>query len=107
MTAPYPTSVNDYGNGIYRTPDLDSRYAQVSSLSDVLRRSVATTEELEDITDSINTSGKFIGKMVFNTTDSVPVWASGVDDSDDWVDSAGAVAHTPIAEEEPPEGEPE
>lgn len=58
---------------------------------------VATTVELEDITDAINTdTAKVAGYMVFNTTTGAPVWAIGDADGDVWNDATGAVAHTPV-----------
>lgn len=55
-----------------------------------------TTIELEDITNTINTSEKFIGKEVFNTTTNRPVWAIGIIDSSVWNFADGTLAHTPI-----------
>ena len=57
----------------------------------------ATTAELIDITDSINTSiFKKEGFMVFNETTNAPVWAVGDTDAAVWNDATGTLAHTPV-----------
>jgi hypothetical protein len=58
---------------------------------------VATTTELEDVTDVINTSAlKHAGFMVWNSTTGKPVFADGSNDADTWADATGATAHTPV-----------
>jgi len=58
----------------------------------------ATTTELEDIADAINTGAlKVPGYMVFNTTSGAPVWAIADTDGGVWNDATGTLAHTPIA----------
>ena len=58
---------------------------------------VATTTELEDVTDIINTSPlKHAGFMVWNSTTGIPVFADGSNDSDTWSDATGAATHTPV-----------
>ena len=44
----------------------------------------ATTTELEDAADPINTVGKYAGKIVYNSTSGILVYASGTGDTDDW-----------------------
>lgn len=56
----------------------------------------ATTTELEDIADAINTTDKYVGKMVFNTTTGIPVWADAATDDGTWSGADGAVDHTPV-----------
>lgn len=56
----------------------------------------ATTAALAALGDTINTSGKATGSMVFNTTTSKPVWATGSAAASTWVDATGTVAHTPV-----------
>lgn len=57
----------------------------------------ATTAQLADITDSINTdNAKRQGYRVFNSTTNIPVWAVGATDGAVWVDATGATAHTPV-----------
>lgn len=46
---------------------------------------VRTTAQLSDATDPINTEDKFAGRMVFNSTTSLPAWAVGSGATDDWV----------------------
>lgn len=56
----------------------------------------ATTTELADVTDAINTGAeKVAGYMVFNTTTNAPVWAEGATDADVWNDATGTTAHSP------------
>ena len=55
----------------------------------------ATTAQLAAVGNAINTSGKFVGKMVFNTTTSLPVWANGPLATDTWASATTALAHTP------------
>ena len=54
-----------------------------------------TTTNIEDISNTVNTVGKFEGKQVFNTTTNKPVYAAGSAAADVWVDATGATAHTP------------
>lgn len=57
----------------------------------------ATTTELTDMTDDVNTSIlKRAGYQVFNTTTSKPVWSVGSADGSVWVDATGATVHTPV-----------
>ena len=56
----------------------------------------ATTAELADIGDAINTADKFTGKQVWNTTTGRPVWAAGNTAGAVWVDHAGSTLHTPV-----------
>lgn len=55
-----------------------------------------TTAQLADATDGINTAGKYAGKMVYNLTTGVPVWADGATAGATWSGADGAVDHTPI-----------
>lgn len=54
-----------------------------------------TSAEIEDVGSSINVNTKAIGGLVFNTTTTKPVYASGSGPTDVWVDATGATAHTP------------
>lgn len=56
----------------------------------------ATTAQLEDNTNAINTTSKFIGKRVFNTTTGKPVYATGATAVAVWNDATGTTAHTPV-----------
>lgn len=55
----------------------------------------ATSTELEDITDAINTDNKYIGKPVWNTTTGRPVYAVSSTAGGVWNDATGTTAHTP------------
>jgi len=57
----------------------------------------ATTTELEDNTDAINTdAAKVLGYAVLNTTTGVTVFAAGNGDSDVWDYYDATTAHTPV-----------
>lgn len=56
---------------------------------------VATTTDLDSATSIVNTIFKSAGRMIFNTTTSIPVWALGELATDAWVDATGAVVNTP------------
>jgi len=57
----------------------------------------ATTTQLEDNTDAINTNvAKVLGYAVLNTTTGVIVFAEGNGDSDIWDFYNGNTAHTPV-----------
>lgn len=57
---------------------------------------IATTDELDFIFDSVNTSSaKVTGHQVFNTTSNKPVWSLGSANDSLWVDATGSTAHTP------------
>lgn len=56
----------------------------------------ATTTELEDITDAINTADKVITKLVVNTTTEKVVRAVGTTAGSVWADMAGITTHTPV-----------
>lgn len=55
----------------------------------------ATTTQLTAIGDAINTTGKYAGKMVWNTTTTKPAWASGATAAAVWRSADGTTAHTP------------
>lgn len=58
---------------------------------------IATTTELEDVGNAINTDTlKVAGYMVYNTTTSKPVWAVGPDADSLWNLSDSTLAHTPV-----------
>lgn len=57
----------------------------------------ATTTELEDMTDAINTdASKELGLMVLNTTTGLTVFAAGNGDTDIWEFYNESLAHTPV-----------
>ena len=57
----------------------------------------ATTTELEDVTDAINTrADKVEGYMVKNSTTNIPYWAAGNADADVWEDATGTTIHSPV-----------
>lgn len=55
----------------------------------------ATTANLSDATHAINTTDKFAGKLVMNTTTNILQQAQGGDATDTWQPVTGAAAVTP------------
>ena len=56
----------------------------------------ASTANLTDISNAINTTGKFAGKQVWDSTANVPLWAAGATAGDVWIDGTGATVVTPV-----------
>lgn len=56
---------------------------------------VRTTAELANAADAINTQNKKVGRMVWNSTTGVPVWADGPLPTDTWSGADGVADHTP------------
>lgn len=56
----------------------------------------ATTAQLTDKTAAINTTNKYAGKMVRNTTTNLLLYAIGSAATDHWYSAAGADTHTPV-----------
>ena len=56
----------------------------------------STTTELEDVGDAINTTGKYVGKPVFNTTTGVLLVADTAAAAGTWSTAAGAATHSPV-----------
>jgi hypothetical protein len=65
-----------------------------ADLQDVLNP-VRTTAQLAALVDPINTTDKFAGRCVFDSTKGQPVWADGPLVGDTWSLSTGIVASTP------------
>lgn len=55
----------------------------------------ATAAALGDLTNAINTTGKFAGKQVWDSTNNVPLWAKGATAGAVWIDGAGTTIITP------------
>jgi microcystin-dependent protein len=70
-------------------------YSTVADI-ELAMTATATTAELEDVGDDVNTAGKFVGKRAFNTTTSKPVYATTATAGGVWVDATGATSHTPV-----------
>lgn len=61
-----------------------------------LKPSSKTTVELTDVTDAINTTDKYLGKMVWDSTAGFPMFATGDGAADTWVDANGANTISPV-----------
>jgi hypothetical protein len=55
----------------------------------------ATAAALVDEANAINTTGKFAGKQVWDSTNNVPLWAAGSGVNDVWIDGTGTTVITP------------
>lgn len=62
-----------------------------------LQHRTASTANLEDITNAVNTSGgKIQGAEVYNRDTDNPVYATGPSDGSVWVNGIGTTVHTPV-----------
>lgn len=76
---------------------LNAVAAAALALKESDRVIIATTTQLEDITDPINTSDdKIQGYGVYNETTAIPLWAVGNADGSVWINATGATVHTPV-----------
>lgn len=82
---------SENGQPSYKTTDIGSNTGWIN-----LATENRTTAQLEDISDAINTTGKYIGKEVFNTTTGRPVYALGTSAGSVWNFANGTTGHTPI-----------
>lgn len=55
----------------------------------------ATAAALVDEANAINTTGKFAGKQVWDSTNNVPLWAAGAGANAVWIDGTGTTVITP------------
>lgn len=58
--------------------------------------STTTSAALEAVGNAINTTGKYTGKLVWNTTTGLPLWADGPAAADTWSLATGVATHSPI-----------
>ena len=56
----------------------------------------AINSVFESITSDLNTFNKYAGKMVWDTTNTKPVWSSGSGSGAVWVDYNGNTVYTPL-----------
>ena len=54
-----------------------------------------TTTQISDATEEVNETDKRVGKMIYNSTTGVPLWADGTTSTSTWSDATGAVVITP------------
>lgn len=54
-----------------------------------------TTTQIAAASDPVNTVGKVLGRMIYNSTTNKPLWAGGSTPTAVWRDATGATAHTP------------
>lgn len=63
---------------------------------DTLQPVTSTTAALEAVGNAINTTGKYTGKLVWNTTTGLPLWADGPAAADTWSLATGVATHSPV-----------
>lgn len=77
-------------------PDAPLAVADLSdTIAEIVTLHEATTTQLGDATHAINTTGKYTGKFVLNTTTNILQVAKGAEATDDWQPVTGATAVTP------------
>jgi hypothetical protein len=79
-------TLRSYGASVSADTDGSAYHRQIS----------VTSPNLGSLAATINTVGKFAGKMVWNSTVGRPVWASGSAASAVWVYADGTTANTPV-----------
>lgn len=79
----YPGDQMDYGGGVAAAPMVNYLVTD-------------TTTNLADVAATINTTDKFTGKAVYNTTTGIVVYADGPDADDKWAEADGTDEHTPV-----------
>ena len=55
----------------------------------------ASTSNFQDAAHEVNTGDKYQGKMMYNATTNVILWAAGSGATQDWVDATGVSIYTP------------
>lgn len=68
----------------------------ISQVADAFAPSTSTTTLLESVAAAINTTGKYVGKMVWNTTTGLPLWADTAAANGTWSLATGVATHTPV-----------
>lgn len=81
---------NGDGGGLSNVP-----YANVTGTPTLNILSTSNSTDLGDSTNAINTTGKVLGKMIFNTTDFLIYVAGGATANDNWYPSNGGTPITP------------
>lgn len=87
---PISTGVSGLGTGV-----ATALAVNVGSSGSAQLFVAATAAALGDKTNAINTTGKFAGKQVWDSTNNVPLWAKGSTDVSVWIDGAGTTVITP------------
>lgn len=82
---PDPAAIPDY---------LDEELQRITEALN--QANVYTAAQLASVTSVVNAKVKFKGMMVWDDTNSVPLWASGPKAEDVWLDSQGSLAITPV-----------
>ncbi len=88
-----------YSNGTLRisSSNFTVLIDSILAIDGYLQHRTATTTQLADVNDGVNTSvGKVQGAQVYNSDTDVPVWAKGSADGDVWVNGVGTTVHTPV-----------
>lgn len=70
--------------------------AVATSAATLVARVSTTTAALEAVANAINTTDKYAGKMVWNATTGLPLWADGPLAADTWSLATGVATHSPV-----------
>ena len=87
---PVSTGVSGLGTGV-----ATALAANVGASGSAQLFITATAADLGAIANAINTTGKFAGKQVWDSTNNVPLWAKGSTAGSVWIDGAGTTIITP------------
>lgn len=89
------TAINATIDSLAATAVAGTLTGNVDATAGYVQLRTAAATEIADIADTINTSGKAAGAVVFDTTNSKLKVATGANANSTWVDADGANAVTP------------
>lgn len=89
------TAINASIDSLAATAMTGTLTGNVDATAGYVQLRTAAATEIADIADTINTSGKAAGTIVFDTTNSKLKVATGANANSTWVDADGANAVTP------------
>lgn len=89
------TAINASIDSLTATAVAGTLTGNVDATAGYVQLRTAAATEIADIADTINTSGKAAGTIVFDTTNSKLKVATGANANSTWVDADGANAVTP------------
>jgi len=89
------TAINATIDSLAATAVTGTLTGNVDATAGYVQLRTAAATEIADIADTINTSGKAAGTVVFDTTNSKLKVATGANANSTWVDADGTNAVTP------------
>lgn len=81
-------------DNVYSAGVKETSFTGINRATDIFPS--ASTADLIDISNPINTDFKRLGKMVYSSGVNKPVWADGPTAGAVWVNATGATQHTPV-----------